>query len=126
MNESTEPTTSRSMKGDSSLLMRSLQWLAVMLAFALGQVLTAKYDPNVGAAYALLAGLPLAYVFCKAVVYRLYGIPLTWRELSVTTLRAAATTATTFALLAAVLIVACASLYLLVIAICSSAFGMGL
>ena len=126
MNEPTEPTKSRCVKAGPGLLMRSLQWLAVLLVFALGQILVACYGPNVAATYALLVGLPLMYAFSKAVVYRIYGIPLTWRELGSTTLRAVTTTATTFAMLAMVMMVFCFALYLLLFAICGGGFHMGM
>ena len=126
MNEPAEPTSSRCVKGGPGLLTRSMQWLAVLVVFILGQVLATWYGPNVAATYALLVGLPLVYVFGKAVVYRIYGIPLTWRELGSTTLRAVTTTATTFAMFAMVLMVFYFALYLLLFAICGGYRGMGL
>ena len=126
MNEPAEPTSPRGVKGGPGLLTRSLQWLAVLVVFALGQILVACYDPNVAATYALVVGLPLTYAFGKAVVYRIYGIPLTWHELGSTTLRAVTTTATTFAMFAMVMMVFYFALYLLLFAICGGYRGMGL
>lgn len=102
-----------------------MQWMAVLVVFALGQVFTLYYDTTLAAGYGLLVGLPLACAFSKAVVFRVYGIPLRWRELRSTMLRAAATTATAFGLLVVALILIGVAVLLLVFSICGGAIGMG-
>jgi len=109
-------------KSGDDLVTRSFQWLAVLIVFAAGQALVSRYQPLLAASYGLLLGLPLTIAFCIAVIYRLQGVPLTWRQLRATTLRAAALT---FVLLVVVPIVIGVALLLLAFAICAGAFQMG-
>ncbi len=110
------------LKRGNDLVTRSFQWLAVLVVFATGQALVSWFDPNLAAAYGLLLGLPLAIAFSIAAVRRIQGVPLTWRQLRTTTLRAAAFT---FVLLVVVPIVIGVALLLLAFAICAGAFQMG-
>ena len=110
------------LKSGNDLVTRSFQWLGVLLVFVAGQVAISLYDPNLAGVYGLLLGLPLTYAFGRAVLARMHGVPLTWRQLRATTLRAAAMT---FVLLVVVPIVIGVALLLLAFAICAGALPMG-
>ncbi len=62
----------------------------VLGGFVLGVTLITLNDRDAGVGFGMLFGLPLAYVFGKAVLFRFHGRPLTWRELGLTSLRTAA------------------------------------
>lgn len=63
------------------LLWRSVTWLAVLVAFVVGISKISEHDPDAAAGLGMIVGLPLAYVFGKAVLFRLRGSPLTWSQL---------------------------------------------
>jgi hypothetical protein len=90
------------LKPGNDLVIRSFVWLAVLLAFTLGQLAVSAYAPNLSVAYGLLLGLPMLFAFGKAVLFRIKGPPLTWYQLRNIALRA---TAYTFVLLVVVPIV---------------------
>lgn len=80
------------LKPADDLLRRSAAWIVVLLGFALGESAIAAKDPSLAGCLAVLIGLPLAYAFGKAVIFRVRGTPLTWNQLGRTTLRAGITT----------------------------------
>ena len=110
------------LKPADDLLARSVAWLAVLGGFVLGELAIYKHDPNAAAAYGTLLGLPLAYVFGKAVLFRWQGQPLTWRQLSRTTVRA---TLTTFVLLVVIPVAIGIAFLLLAFAICAGIYSAG-
>jgi hypothetical protein len=72
----------------NTLATRTAMWVFVVAAYA---TVVAVIDPlhsGETLAFALLAGAPLAYVFGKAVLFRLRGRPLTWTDLGQTSYRA--------------------------------------
>ncbi len=109
------------LKPGNDLVIRSFAWLAVLLAFALGQVAVSAYAPDVAVAYGLLLGLPMVYVFGKAVWFRIQGTPLTWSQLRKTAVRSAAWT---FVLLVVVPIVIGVTLLIFAFAVCAGLIMM--
>lgn len=108
------------LKPADDLLKRSLMWIGVLLTFVLAQTLIAQQGSELAGAFGVIVGLPLAYVFGKAVVFRVRGVPLTWNQLSRTSVRAFFTA---FILLFVLpLVIGIAALILLLMA-CSAGFG---
>ena len=104
------------LKPGHELVVRSLVWLAVLLVFALGQLAISWYDSNMAIGFRVLLGLPIAYAFGKAVLFRIRGTPLTWHELRDTAVRAAACT---FGLLVVLPIVIGVTLVMFMLAVCT-------
>ena len=71
------------------LVMRSLMWLGILLIFVVTTTLVSQRDPDMAAGLAGLIGIPMAYIFGKAVLFRIRGKPMTWSQLGNTTLRTA-------------------------------------
>lgn len=110
------------LKPADDLVVRSLTWFAILLGFTLGERAVARSDPNLATGLGVLIGLPLAYAFGKAVLFRLRGTPLTWGQLSRTTLRAGLTT---FGLLVVLPVVIGVSVIVLAFIACFSAGNFG-
>lgn len=109
------------LKPGNDLVVRSFAWLAVLLAFALGQVAVSLYGRDAAVAYGLLLGLPMVYVFGKAVWFRIQGTPLTWSQLRKTAVRSAALT---FVLLVVGPIVIGVTLLIFAFAVCAGLIMM--
>lgn len=84
------PACGQPLKPPSDFWKRAAVWAMVLGGFVLGVTLIALNDRDAGVGFGILFGLPLAYVFGKAVLFRFSGRPLTWRELGLTSLRTAA------------------------------------
>ena len=104
------------LKPGHELAIRSLVWLAVLLVFAVGQLAISWYDTNVAIGFRVLLGLPIAYAFGKAVLFRIRGTPLTWHQLRDTALRAVAYT---FGLLVVLPIIIGVTLLLFTFSVCT-------
>lgn len=65
-----------------------MMWVGVLISFVVAQTLIAKYAGDWAGVFFIAVGLPLAYVFVKAMVYRIRGVPLTWSQLGRTSVRA--------------------------------------
>jgi len=81
------PACGLRLKPGGDLLPRSLAWAGVLAAYVSAVILIARYDHDVAHAFMLLVGLPLCYIFGKAVLFRVRGKPLTWKELGATSAR---------------------------------------
>ena len=74
-------------KPGNDFIARSLLWTAVLLAFVMMVLYIAKHDEAAASGFAAVIGIPLAYVFGKAILFRLMGKPLSWQQLRRTTIR---------------------------------------
>lgn len=110
------------LKPGNDLLLRSLVWLGVLLTFVLTVTVISQRDPDAAAGLGMVFGIPLAYVFGKAVLFRLQGTPLTWSQLQNTSFRAATVT---FLLLVVVPVVLGVALLLFAFVACGVMLGMG-
>ena len=110
------------LKPGNDLIMRSLTWLAILLGYVLTITLISQHDPDAAAGLGFLFGAPLAYVFGKAVLFRLQGTPLTWSQLRQTSFRAAMTT---FLLVVVVPLVLGVALLIFALAACGVMLGAG-
>lgn len=104
-------------KPEESLLMRSVIWLSLLVGYVLMVLAIAKTDQNLAVCFGVVVGLPLAYVFGKALIFRMSGQPLTLGQLGRTGLRAGLITFLTVVVAPVVLGIAC---LLLLFAICAS------
>jgi hypothetical protein len=71
------------------LFVRSAIWIMLLGAYVFATLLIYKEDRQAGITFGVLCGLPLVYLFGKAVLFRLRGRPLTWKELGWTSFRVA-------------------------------------
>ena len=110
------------MKPANDLLVRSLMWLGILLTFLLTLTAISTREPDAAAGLGVIFGLPLAYVFGKAVVFRVTGNPLTWNQLWKTSVRAGITTFMLFVVVPTVLAVA---LLIFAFVMCAGMVGMG-
>ncbi len=110
------------MKPANDLLLRSLMWLGILLTFVLTLTAISTRDPDAAAGLGVIFGLPLAYVFGKAVVFRVTGNPLTWNQLWRTSIRAGVTTFLLFVVVPTVLAVA---FLIFAFVMCAGMVGMG-
>ena len=108
------------LKSGKELLYRAAGWLGVLMAFVTGLTVISKYDTNTASAVGALLGFPLAYVFGKAVVFRLSGSPMSWPQLRNTSLRAIVTAIAVMVVLPVVIGIA---LLIFLFAVCSGLFG---
>jgi hypothetical protein len=76
-------------KPADDLLVRAIAWSVVLAAFVLATLLIYKNDAEGAVAFGVLFGLPLVYIFGKAVLFRLRGRPMTWKDLGWTSFRVA-------------------------------------
>jgi len=104
------------LKPTDDLMKRSLMWLGILSTFILAQVVVAQRDRDLAWGFSFLVGLPLAYVFGKAVLFRLMGRPLTWSQLGRTSVR---TVVTTFVLVVVVPIAIGLALLIFLFIVCS-------
>jgi hypothetical protein len=84
------PACGLRLKPHSELLPRAIAWGAVLAAYVWVVTQVYQHDRDTGLGLAVLAGLPLCYIFGKAVLFRIQGKPLTWQQLGWTSLRTAA------------------------------------
>ncbi len=108
------------LKPANDLLVRSLMWLAVLTAFTVLIAVIGTHDRDAASGLGFLFGLPLAYVFGKAVVFRLAGTPLTWNQLWNTSFRAGMMT---FLMLVVVPMVLGVALLIFLFIACSGIMG---
>lgn len=80
------------LKPGGDLIPRALAWSAALLAFVFAVVLISQHDRDAALGFGVIFGLPLCYIFGKAVMFRLSGRPLNWQDLGMTTLRTALVT----------------------------------
>jgi hypothetical protein len=110
------------LKPHTDLLPRIALWGGIFLSFVWVLTLMLRHEPAQAGWFALLAGLPLCYIFGKAVVFRLRGKPLTWQQLGWTSVR---TVVVSFGLMVVLPIVIGVALVLLLLAVCTVAMGTG-
>lgn len=94
----------------------------VLGGYVLGVTLITLKDRDAGIGFGLLFGLPLAYLFGKAVIFRISGRPLTWRELGLSSLR---TVLVTIGLMVILPLAVGLAALLLLFAICGGMAAMG-
>src|SRR5690242_6974866 len=83
------PNCGMQLKPADDLLVRSAMWIFLLAAYVFATLLIYKEDRQAGITFGVLCGLPLVYLFGKAVLFRLRGRPLTWKELGWTSFRVA-------------------------------------
>lgn len=83
------PKCGTPLKPADDLLVRSAIWIALLAAYVFATLLIYKEDQRAAITFGVLCGLPLVYLFGKAVLFRLRGRPLTWKELGWTSFRVA-------------------------------------
>ncbi len=81
------PKCGLQLRPGSDLLLRSVMWAGILGAYLLAITLISQSDPSAAVGFGVLVGLPLCYIFGKAVIFRFSGRPLTWQHLGMTTLR---------------------------------------
>lgn len=105
------------LKPGSDLLPRAAVWGMIFAAYIGAVVLIARHDQDSAFGFGILVGLPLCYIFGKAVIFRLSGRPLTWQQVGMTTLRTVLVSAGLFVVLPVIIGVAA---ILLLLAVCAS------
>ncbi|HET6422237.1 MAG TPA: hypothetical protein VFG20_01060, partial [Planctomycetaceae bacterium] len=101
----------------SDLWPRAVMWIFVLAAYLGAVTLISRHDHDSALAFGILVGLPLCYIFGKAVLFRVSGRPLTWQQMGMTTLRTALVAAGLFVILPVIIGVAA---ILLLLAVCAS------
>lgn len=110
------PKCGQRLKPGGDLVPRALGWSAALAAFVLAVVLIYPNNPEGAIGFAVIFGLPLCYIFGKAVMFRMSGRPLTWHDLGMTTLR---TALVTIGLVIVLPVVIGMAAVLLLLAVCS-------
>jgi hypothetical protein len=116
------PVCGQRLKPPSDFWQRAAVWSFVLGGFVLGVLLIARQDRDAGVGFGILFGFPLAYVFGKAVYFRMSGRPLTWRELGWTSMRTGLVSIGTMVVLPILIGVAA---LLLLFAVCGLAIVQG-
>jgi len=83
------PVCGLRLKPGGDLVPRAIAWAAVLASYVWGVTLLYRHDRDQALAFAVLVGLPLCYIFGKAVIFRIQGKPLTWKQLGRTSARTA-------------------------------------
>jgi hypothetical protein len=109
------PVCGLRLKPATELLPRIVAWGGVLIAFVSAVLLIARHDQDAAAGFAVVTGLPLCYIFGKAVLFRLQGQPLTWKQLGQTSVR---TFLVGFGLLVVAPALIGAALIILLLAVC--------
>ncbi len=115
------PKCGQRLKPGGDLLRRGFIWSATLAAFVLAIVLIYPENPDAAVGFGVIFGLPLCYIFGKAVMFRLSGRPLTWHDLGMTTLR---TALVTLGLVIVLPVVIGMAAVLLLLAVCSGMMVM--
>lgn len=110
------------LKPGEDLWLRVLMWLGVLVTFVLSITLIGRNDPDAAAGLGIIVGMPLAYVFGKAVLFRMMGEPLTWNQLAKTSIR---TALWSFFLFVVVPIVLGLAFLIFAFVMCAGMVGMG-
>lgn len=76
------------LKPEGPLKWRIAAWLLVLGAFVVAVTLIARHNVDTALGFGVFFGAPLCYVLGKAIIYRLNGRPLTYRQLAITSFRA--------------------------------------
>lgn len=116
------PACGARLKPASDFWTRAAVWAMVLGGYVLGVTLITLKDRDAGIGFGLLFGLPLAYLFGKAVIFRISGRPLTWRELGLSSLR---TVLVTIGLMVILPLAVGLAALLLLFAICGGMAAMG-
>lgn len=111
------PKCGLQLKPGSDFLPRAAMWAIVFAAYLSAVLLIAQHDQDSAFGFGILVGLPLCYIFGKAVIFRISGRPLTWQHLGMTTLRTVLVSAGLFVVLPVIIGVAA---ILLLLAVCAS------
>lgn len=111
------PKCGLALRPSTDLLPRVAVWSMLFAAYLSAVVLIARHDQDTAIGFGILVGLPLCYIFGKAVIFRLSGRPMTWQHLGVTTLRTMLVSAGLFVVLPVIIGVAA---ILLLLAVCAS------
>ena len=111
------PKCGLQLKPGSNLVTRAVMWSLVLAAYLCAVMLIAQHDQDSALGFGILVGLPLCYIFGKAVIFRVSGRPLTWQHLGMTTLRTVLVSAGLFIVLPVIIGVAA---ILLLFAMCAS------
>jgi hypothetical protein len=111
------PKCGLQLRPGTDLLSRIAMWGMIFAAYVGAVVLIAKHDQDSASGFGILVGLPLCYIFGKAVIFRLSGRPLTWRHLGMTTLR---TVLVSIGLLVVLPVIIGVEAILLLLAVCAS------
>ena len=69
------------------LIQRSFTWLLIISGFLLALTIIAQSDEAAATGLGMIFGIPLAYVFGKAVLFRILGKPLGWDRLGAAAVR---------------------------------------
>lgn len=104
------------LKPGGDLVPRAIAWSATLVAFVLAVALIYPHDESAAITFGVIFGLPLCYIFGKAVMFRLSGRPLNWHDLGMTTLR---TALVTIGLVIVLPVVIGMAAVLLLLAVCS-------
>ncbi len=111
------PVCGLRIKPENGLALRAALWGGVLVGYVLMVLAVIRTDRTLAIGFGVVVGVPLAYVFGRAVIFRLSGRPLTLGQLGRATLRAAIVTILTVVVGPLVLGTAC---LLLLFAICAT------
>jgi hypothetical protein len=76
------------LKPEGPLTWRLVAWALVLGFYVVGVTLIARHDLDTAIGFGVLFGIPLCYVLGKAIIFRMNGRPLTYRQLAITSLKA--------------------------------------
>lgn len=77
------------LKLTESVVVRAIIWSLVIFAFVSVDIVLSRSDDGFATWFSILVGLPLAYTFGKALIFRLRGKPLTFSQLGIVSIRVA-------------------------------------
>lgn len=83
------PKCGTQLKPADDLFVRSAIWIFLLASYVFATLLIYEENQQAAITFGVLCGLPLVYLFGKAVLFRLRGRPLTWKELGWTSFRLA-------------------------------------
>lgn len=83
------PECGLALRPANDLLVRAALWSGLLAGFVILSLLVYRENPNNVPYVVVFFGLPLAYLFGKAVLFRIQGRPLTWKDLGWTSFRVA-------------------------------------
>jgi hypothetical protein len=116
------PACGLRLKPHTELMPRIVAWGAALLAYVWAVTLLMEHQPDAVWPFAILVGLPLCYIFGKAVVFRIRGKPLTWKQLGWTSLR---TAVVSLGLMIVLPVLIGAALVVLLLVVCAGAMATG-
>lgn len=116
------PKCGQRLKPGGDLVPRILAWSMTLAAFVSAVALIAQHDRDSAIGFGVIFGLPLCYIFGKAVMFRWSGKPLNWHDLGMTTLR---TALVTIGLVIVLPVVIGMAAVILLLAVCSGMMVLG-